>query len=517
MAQKVLRLILGDQLNHQHSWFKGGAAAHKDATYVMLELRQETDYVHHHVQKVVAFFLAMRAFAAAKEVEGFNVRYLKLDDEKNSGDLGTNLEGLVKDLKIERFEYMLPDEYRLDVQLSEIAKGLDLPYGAVDSEHFLVERGFLEHFFKGKKTYLMENFYRQLRKDFDLLMDGKDPETGQWNYDADNRKKYDEKVAVPVLPSFNNKDEAEEIVTLLEKAGVKTMGRFKKEDFNNPITREEALQLLNHFVQEVLPHFGTYEDAMDKRHPNLFHSRLSFAMNVKLLSPMEVVNAAIKAYRESDGKISIAQVEGFVRQIVGWREYMRGIYWAKMPEFASLNYFNHTREMPDWYWTGETKMLCLKDGINNSLDYAYAHHIQRLMVIGNFALLAGINPTEVDAWYLGVYIDAIEWVEITNTRGMSQFADGGIVGTKPYVSSANYINKMSNYCGSCHYNAKLRHGEKACPFNSLYWHFYHRHSDKLAKNPRIGMAYQGLKKMSEDELNATLAQAEKYLKEINSL
>jgi deoxyribodipyrimidine photolyase-related protein len=240
-------------------------------------------------------------------------------------------------------------------------------------------------------------------------------------------------------------------------------------------------------------------------------------MNVKLLSPKEVIDAVTYAYEANSGLYPLESVEGFIRQILGWREYMRGIYWSQMPEYATLNFLEHKQPLPSWFWTGETKMNCLKHSIGQSLDMAYAHHIQRLMVIGNFALLYGAHPDEVDAWYLGVYIDAIEWVEITNTRGMSQYADGGIVGSKPYVSSANYIQKMSNYCKGCHYNAKEKVGENACPFNSLYWHFYDRHQDKLAKNPRIGMAYVTLNKMNPTDREAIMAQAEKYIAEVEGL
>jgi deoxyribodipyrimidine photolyase-related protein len=275
--------------------------------------------------------------------------------------------------------------------------------------------------------------------------------------------------------------------------------------------------LLDYFTENCLPLFGTFQDAMAPGEWSLYHSRLSFSMNVKLISPQEVVNKAIEVYTRRPQEIAYHQLEGFVRQIIGWREYMRGIYWLKMPEFADLNYLEHTGKLPNWFWTGKTKMNCLKNTIHQSLEFSYAHHIQRLMITGNFALLAGVHPDEVDAWYLGIYIDAIEWVEITNTRGMSQFADGGIVGTKPYVSSATYIHKMSSYCTGCHYDKSKKTGEKACPFNSLYWNFYARHENKLAKNPRIGMMYNVWKKMEPDAKAALLKQADDYLSNINEL
>jgi deoxyribodipyrimidine photolyase-related protein len=275
--------------------------------------------------------------------------------------------------------------------------------------------------------------------------------------------------------------------------------------------------MLAHFCEHALPAFGTYQDAMLKTHWTLFHSRLSFSMNVKMLHPLEVVSAAVNEWKKRPEEISLPQIEGFVRQIVGWREYMRGVYWAHMPDYASKNYFNHTEKLPNWFWTGETKMNCLQKTIQQSLTKAYAHHIQRLMITGNFALLAGVAPDEVDAWYLGIYIDAFEWVEITNTRGMSQFADGGLVGTKPYVSSANYIDKMSDYCSGCFYDKKVKHGPKACPFNSLYWHFYARNKDKLERNPRIGMMYRTWEKMDSTEKDKILNQADTYLNKINDL
>jgi deoxyribodipyrimidine photolyase-related protein len=375
--------------------------------------------------------------------------------------------------------------------------------------------------FKGKKSYLMETFYRKMRQKHGVLLNQQgEPEGGQWNYDAANRKKYDGKTKIPPLSVSGTAETSallQEIALLLQENEVDTLGQYPTENFPWPLHREAALQLLAHFCAYLLPFFGTFQDAMQAGEPFLFHSRLSFALNAKLLSPQEVVDAAIAAWKESPERIGLAQVEGFVRQIIGWREYMRGIYWAKMPQYATLNFFGHRRALPQFYWTGRTQMRCMSQAIGQSLQWAYAHHIQRLMITGNFALLAGISPDEVDEWYLGIYIDAIEWVEITNTRGMSQFADGGIVGTKPYVSSANYIHKMSDYCKGCYYNKDKRHGDRACPFNSLYWHFYHRHRALLASNPRIGMAYVTLNKMPAEELDSTLRQAEEYLQKLDEL
>ncbi|MBC8110122.1 MAG: cryptochrome/photolyase family protein [Verrucomicrobia bacterium] len=508
----IIRLILGDQLNHQHTWFE---KTDENVLYVMMEMRQETDYVTHHIQKVVAFFLAMRNFAQEKQQAGHQFLYLTLDDASNEQALDKNLLNIFEKYKATRFEYLLPDEYRLDEQLKSFCKNIAISSQGFDTEHFMSERNAVREMFKGKKMYLMENFYRMMRKKYQILMNGDQPLFDQWNFDADNRKKYDGKVSIPQVPEFTKDVSA--IKQLIDKQQVKTIGKLNEKEFVWAVTRVEGLEVLDFFVKQCLPHFGTYEDAMTTESEHLFHSRLSFLLNVKLLNPAEVIEKAVSHWKANQDSITYAQIEGFVRQLLGWREYMRGIYWDKMPEFALKNFFENKRSLPVWYWTGETNMNCLKHAVNQSLNTAYAHHIQRLMITGNFASLAGINPDEVDAWYLGIYIDAIEWAEITNTRGMSQFADGGIVGTKPYVSSANYIDKMSNYCKSCHYDKSKKYGEKACPFNSLYWHFFERNREKLENNPRIGMAYQTLKKMSEDEKEKIFKQALFYLENLDEL
>ncbi len=508
---KTLRLLLGDQLNRQHSWFN---EVNDDMTYCLFEMRQETDYATHHIQKVVGFFTAMRRFAEELREQGHRIEYFTLDHPDNTQSLTDNLNFLIKKLDAQRFEYQLPDEWRLDVQLKDFCEKTPIETQACDSEHFMTERHGLRDFF-GKKNYLMESFYRNIRREFDIMMDGDQPVTGQWNYDAENRKKMP-KDHVPPEPLVFKKD-VSELVEMIEKQDVKTIGRVDPKNFIWPVSREESLELLAFFVKNCLPHFGDFQDAMTPEFWSLYHARLSFSLNTKMISPLEVVQRAVQEWERRPDEISIAQTEGFVRQIIGWREYMRGIYWAKMPEFAELNFFENDRKLPGWFWTGQTKMACLSHAIGQSLDYAYAHHIQRLMVTGNFALLAGIDPDEVDAWYLGIYIDAIEWVEITNTRGMSQFADGGIVGTKPYCSSANYIDKMSHYCNGCFYDKKLRTGERACPFNSLYWHFYDRHRDKLERNPRIGMMYRTWDRMDGEAKAETLKQAERYLRDIENL
>lgn len=486
--------------------------------YTLMEVRQETDYTTHHIQKVMGIFAAMRSFAEKLEEGGHEVRYFRIGDSCNTHDIPKNIDSLIDEYNANRFEYMLPDEYRLDSQLSKYAESLDnrgLETDTFDTEHFFTEREYLKDFFAGKKTYLMESFYRSLRKKFDILMDGDSPEGDKWNYDHSNRKSLPNGHQ-PIAPLEFNTD-LQSIQDEITDAGVKTMGTVQSKYFGWPTTREQSLELLEYFVSNALPWFGKFQDAMTPNSWSIYHSRLSFSMNVKLISPAEVIDKAIAQWRKFKSEIDIAQIEGFVRQILGWREYMRGVYWAHMPEYAEKNFFNHDTPLPSWYWNGKTKMACLKHAINQSLEYAYAHHIQRLMVTGNFALLAGIDPNELDQWYLGIYIDAFEWVEITNTRGMSQFADGGIVGTKPYVSSANYIHKMGSYCNSCYYSKSKKTEEDACPFNSLYWHFYARNRDRLENNHRVGMMYRTWDKMGVDKQNALLERAEKVLENINNL
>ena len=509
---KTLRLLLGDQLNSKHSWFN---EVNPDVTYIMAEMRQETDYVKHHVQKVVAFFLSMRNFSEELKHKGHQVVYYKISDSNNPHNLEQLILDLVEKNTIEQFEYQFPDEYRLDEQLKYICEKLAIPTKAVESEHFYTSRNELADFFKGKKQLLMESFYRMMRKKHNVLMVGDQPLDGKWNFDHNNRNQYKNEVPIPFPLEFHQNVSA--LVAEIEAQNITTFGSIDKENFNWPTSRNESLQLIDYFCEHLLAHFGTYQDSLFSGHKFLFHSRLSFAMNSKMISPKEVVDAVVSYYYQNQETIELAQVEGFVRQIIGWREYVRGIYWKEMPNYAQMNTLENYNPLPEFFWTGKTKMKCMQHSISQSLSEAYAHHIQRLMVIGNFSLLAQLHPDEVDAWYLGVYIDAIEWVEMPNTRGMSQYADGGIVATKPYVSSGSYINKMSNYCGSCHYNVKEKLGEKACPFNSLYWHFLDEKKQHFANNQRMSMMLALLRKMKPEELAATKEKAISILENINYL
>ena len=494
---KKLRLILGDQLNSEHSWYSENS---ENTTYCLFEMRQETDYVKHHIQKITGFFAAMRNFANDLKSKGHSVIYYTLNDTQNTQELTKNIDQLLDLHKIDCFEYQAPDEYRLTAQLEKFCSTLSIPTNCYSTEHFYTEKNELAHFFKGKKQFLMESFYRNMRKKHQILMVNQQPEGGKWNYDASNRKKWKGDVLIP--PALNFDNDVSAIVREISAAGVTTLGKINETYFEYPISRTQALAQLNYFCEHLLVHFGDYQDAMHTDQVFLYHSKLSFAMNTKMISPKEIVETALATYRKREPEIAISQVEGFIRQIIGWREYMRGMYWMLMPNYKKENFLNNTNKLPDFFWTGKTKMNCLKNAVNNSLDNGYAHHIQRLMITGNFALLTQINPDEIDAWYLGIYVDAIEWVQLPNTRGMSQFADGGKIATKPYVSSGSYISKMSNYCDSCVYKKTKKIEEEACPFNALYWNFLDEKQDKLASNFRMKMMYSLLNKMpAEDRAN----------------
>lgn len=486
-----LRLILGDQLNLKHSWY---STHEEDTLYVMYELNQEATYVVHHIQKIVAFFSAMQGFASDLRAQGHQVLYFDINSIESKKPLKENIKKLIDQKGIEKFEYQLPDEYRMDQQLNTIAESLDIPSESFDTEHFLTSRTDLKTFFEGKKQLIMEFFYRNMRKKYDLLMEQGQPLGGQWNFDKNNRKKWKGDPTIPA-PFRSEERGNQKVYESLLKSGTKTIGVYNAENYLFPANRKEALAQLDYFCKHLLIHFGDYQDAMHTEERNLFHSRISFALNTKILHPMEVMESVIDYYNKNQETIALSQVEGFVRQILGWREYMRGIYWREMPVYKKQNHLDNFNKLPDFYWTGKTQMNCLKESITDSLETAYAHHIQRLMITGNFALLIQCHPDEVDDWYLGIYADAIEWVQLPNTRGMSQWADGGTVATKPYVSSGSYIHKMSNYCGTCKYDRSKRIGEKACPFNSLYWNFLDDKKEHFKKNNRMAMMLRLLDKI----------------------
>ncbi|MBT8434494.1 MAG: cryptochrome/photolyase family protein [Gammaproteobacteria bacterium] len=511
-----LRLILGDQLDMQHHWF-----SEKDAgtLFVIAEMRQEANYVKHHIQKLCAFFAAMEQFAVALESDGHNVLHLKLEETLQYDDLDELIKSVCSQYGIERFEFQSPDEHRLRQQLRQLQLDEAISVTECDGDHYLLPESEFADFINAGNHNRMESFYRKMRKRLNVLMDGDQPLGGQWNYDAENRDKLRaaDLSEIPEPLVFDNN--VEEILRRIDDCDIEYFGS-PAESLLWPINREQSLELLKYFCQHCLHRFGRFQDAMTCQHEHrwsLFHSRLSFALNSKMLHPLEVIEAAIEHFNEAKNNVSIAQIEGFVRQIIGWREFVRAVYWVNMPDYASLNHLDAERDLPGYFWDGDTRMKCMREALGQSLDFAYAHHIQRLMISGNFCLLAGVDPAQVDAWYLGVYIDAIEWVEMPNTRGMSQFADGGLIATKPYCAGGNYIYKMSDYCKHCDYDVKQKSGASACPFNSLYWAFMVRHRDQLSANPRIGMIYRNWDRQDPEIQEATLSRADWCLQHLDEL
>jgi deoxyribodipyrimidine photolyase-related protein len=517
----TLRLILGDQLNAGHSWFKENQS---NTLYLMAELKQEATYTKHHKQKIAVFFAAMEQFSQALTQAGHQVLHLTLDDTKAFKDLPTLLKHLCDHHQIKQFEYQLPDEYRLRQQLEQVCNDLVISSQSWESEHFFLADSEINNYFTKGKRHRLESFYRKMRKRFNVLIEDDAPTGGEWNYDQNNRNKLKpaDLAEIPAPLLFTNN--ISEILKRIERHGIKTIGQASDEVLW-PVNRKQATELLDFFCQTCLPKFGKFQDSMtgklslfdEDRGWSLYHSRISFALNCKILSPKHVIDTALSSYQKSDGKIDISQVEGFVRQIIGWREFVRGIYWANMPDYAQLNTLSAARKLPAWFWNAETDMNCLHHAIKQSLEFSYAHHIQRLMVTGNFCLLTGIDPDQVDDWYLGIYIDAIEWVEMPNTRGMSQFADGGIVGSKAYAASGNYIKKMSDYCGDCAYKVTEIDQENACPLNSLYWHFMQAQQAKMGSNPRTKMVYSNWLKKSDSQRDSILNKAQYYLDNIETL
>jgi deoxyribodipyrimidine photolyase-related protein len=512
---KTIRLILGDQLSLNHSWFQ---TVDDSILYVLMEIRSETSYVRHHIQKILGIFMAMRQFASHLIELGHDVHYIALNDQENQHDFVKNCQNLSLKYPHAIFERQHADEYRVE----ELLKNSTSPiFHAVDSEHFLCPQNISDSM--KKRIPRMEFFYRDMRRHWNILLtENGEPIGGKWNFDSDNRAKWNGNPHLkkwlgqaPYNATNEQKILLKTLQGLLIEMKVETIGSVTIDDWGWPTTRKQALECLEHFINERLIHFGTYQDAMTDSHPTLFHACLSFALNIKLLNPLEVIQSAINASQKNN--IPLNSVEGFIRQILGWREYVRAIYHARMPEYGQMNALNAQKPLPQWFWNGETQMNCLHHSIKQSLELGYAHHIQRLMVTGNFALLAGCHPDAVDEWYLGIYIDAFEWVELPNTRGMSQFADGGLLGSKPYCASATYMQKQGDYCNNCTYQAKKRHGNGACPLNSLYWDFHVRHRDILGKNPRLGMVYRTWDKKTPEEQTATLGQATIYLNQIDRL
>ncbi len=511
-SARNLVLVLGDQLDPQAAAFDDFDPS-LDAVW-MAEVDEESTHVWSHKQRIAVFLAAMRHFREQLRASGITVHYTQLTPEATvkqpPSSLAHQLKMDLEQLRPAKLIVTKPGDYRVEQSLRAAADELPIPIEIREDRHFLsTPAEFAEHA-RGRKQLRMEFFYREMRRKTGYLMNGDQPEGGEWNYDSENREAFGKK-GPPLLvapPKLKHDALTEQVLTLVRTRFASHPGKLER--FLWPVTREQALVLLEHFITHLLPHFGRYQDAMWTGQAKLFHSQISSAMNLKLLDPREVIESAEQAYRRGD--VELASAEGFIRQILGWREYVRGIYWLYMPEYLERNHLHATRTLPDFYWTGETPMRCLRETITQTLETGYAHHIQRLMVTGLFALLAGIRPQEVHAWYLAVYIDAIEWVELPNTLGMSQYADGGVMASKPYVATGKYIQRMSNYCSGCQFDPALSTGEKACPFTTLYWDFLMRHETLLKKNQRMSLQVKNLARLSSDDKQKIRDQAETFLR-----
>ncbi|MEM9634671.1 MAG: cryptochrome/photolyase family protein [Pseudomonadota bacterium] len=500
-----LILLLGDQLSRDMPSLRAGDPA--TDIVLLAEVAEEATYVPHHKKKIAFVFSAMRHFADELEKAGWRVRYIRFDDPENSGTLEGEIERHLDHYAASRILMTEPGEYRLKRTLVDWAEQTGANLQILNDDRFIVSHREFRDWATNRKQLRMEYFYREVRRKTGLLMNGPDPEGGRWNFDADNRKPAKANLFMPRPPEYKPDKITTEVLRLVEERFSGNFGNLYP--FRFAVTRTQALEALDIFVDQALPDFGTYQDAMLDGEPFLYHSVLALYINVGLLTPLEVCRRVEKAFY--DGHAPLNAAEGFIRQIIGWREYVRGIYWLHMPDYICANFFEAGRPLPGFYWTGETEMACMSAAIGQTANEAYAHHIQRLMVTGNFAMLAGINPHEVHEWYLAVYADAYEWVEAPNVIGMSQFADGGLLGSKPYAASGNYINKMSNYCPGCRYDVKQKTGESACPFNALYWDFLIRNKSKLRGNPRLTQVYRTWDRMSDTNKSEYRQSAEAFL------
>ena len=502
-------LILGDQLSRSLSSLQ--AIDKKKDTVMLCEVYEEATYVRHHPKKIAFLFSSMRHFANELQATGFSVRYIKLDNPENTGSFTGEIKRAVKELKASRLVVTEPGEYRILEIMKTWGKILDISVNILSDSRFLATHGDFSAWAKGKKQLRLEFFYREMRKKHSILIDGDNkPIGGEWNYDKENRKPPKLNMKSPPRISHTKSAITKEVLKLVKERFSDHFGRL--EPFHYAVTRDQALIELDHFIDYLLPDFGNYQDAMVAGEPYLYHSLISSYLNAGLLTPLEICKRAEAAYYE--GKSPLNSVEGFIRQILGWREYIRGIYWHFMPEYGQRNTLKALRPLPDFYWTTETNMFCIAEAVRHTRDHAYSHHIQRLMITGNFALLAGLDVKEVQEWYLAVYSDAYEWVEMPNTLGMALFGDGGIVASKPYAASGKYINRMSNYCKNCIYNPEEMTEEKACPFNSLYWDFLVRHEDKFRSNQRMPYVFSTWDKFSEEKQKAIQLKAKDNLKKM---
>lgn len=503
----ALRLILGDQLTRSISSldeYESGDLV------VMAEVAEEAGYVPHHKKKIAFLFSAMRHFAEDLTSEGLDVCYRRIDDDDGHESLLDVVRAQLKAGKHKRVIVTEPGEYRLMEAFQSWSDELDVPVDIRRDGRFICSHDRFKDWADGRKRLTMEYFYRELRKETGILMDGEDPVGGQWNFDQDNRKSLPEDITIPDRNWIEPDSITREVLKTVEDRFADHFGDL--EPFGYAVTADDAEAQLDWFIEHALPDFGDYQDALAEEESFLFHSVLSLYLNCGLLDPLKVCRRAEAAYE--DGSAPLNAVEGFIRQILGWREFVRGIYWLHMPDYLESNALEASRALPEFYWTGETDMACVRDVVTTTRKHAYAHHIQRLMVTGNFALLAGIDPAEVNEWYLSVYADAYEWVEAPNTHGMALYADGGIMATKPYAASGSYINKMSDHCSDCRYAVSKKNGEGACPFNYLYWNFMIENEDTLRGNHRMGMMFKTLDRMGDDKRKAIKEDADRFLEEI---
>ncbi len=500
-----LHLVLGDQLSLGLSSLRGLDPA--TDTVLMLEVAQETDYVPHHKQKIVLILSAMRHFADELRAQGVRVDYVALDDPANTGSFTTEIARAVARHEASALIMTQPGEWRVLEVAKTWSETLNIPVEIRPDDRFLASFEQFADWASGRKLFRMEHFYRDMRRKTGLLMEGSEPVGGQWNFDQDNRKRLPAKVAVPSRLRFEPDATTREVMALVAARFDNHFGDL--EPFGWAVSRQGALAALDNFLTVGLPSFGDYQDAMKAGEPFLFHSIVSPYLNLGLLSPLEVCQAAEAAWRA--GTVPLNAAEGFIRQILGWREYVRGIYWLNMPSYATSNALSAKRDLPGLYWGAATDLNCLKQAIGDIRKTAYGHHIQRLMVTGNFALLAGIEPAQIEAWYLAVYIDAFEWVELPNVHGMALFADGGLMASKPYAASGAYIQKMSDYCGGCAYDPAIKIGPGACPFNYLYWNFLIESETVLKGNMRLAMPYKTLSGFTPERRNAIKDQSGAFL------
>ena len=498
-GRRRLILILGDQLDRR---YLEPLAADENDVVLMLEVAAESTHVPSHKQRTTLFLSAMRHFALEIAAQGLSVHYVCLDDPENTGSFAGEIERLARRFGSEELHVIRPGEWRVLQALEDISSHLGLGFHLHEDGHFYNSPELFARWARGRKEWILENFYRAERKRLDILMHGGKPVGGAWNFDKDNRRALPATIELEAPRRFAPDDITRDVMEMVERCLPDLPGRLH--DFGWPVTANDAQHALDDFIENRLPHFGDYQDAMRLGEPWLFHSLLSPAMNLKLLDPRRAVDAAVEAYKE--GHAPINAVEGFVRQIIGWREFIRGVYWHEGPDYATRNALESHGRLPELYWTGKTDMACMEESVGQVLDNGFGHHIQRLMVTGNFALLAGVDPKVISDWYLGMYVDGVDWVTLPNTLGMVMHADGARVGTKPYASTGNYIHRMSDYCKSCRFDPKKRVGPDACPFTTLYWDFLDRQRPRLKNNRRLAFAWRNLERL-EDDLPAIREQA----------